>query len=219
MNKQHPTLFTGDMVMAIREKRKTQTRRPVRFPAGTGADDVASLTRGWFWNAWDYKTYTHHWQCGDEFIHPNYQVGDDLYVREAFQFVETQYDGYCICYRADGEIRKILYNEEDDWGNPKGCYGIGNPVKDFFEGPWRPSIHMPRWAARLVMSITEVRIQRLGEITEEDAAAEGVIAGEQCCNSYRCAFLKLWNKMYKSPVGIDDNPWVIAATFQPLEVF
>lgn len=218
MSKQHPILLTGDMVKSIREKRKTQTRRPVRFPAGTRAEDVASLTRGWFWNAWNYNI--RHWQCGDEFIHPNYQVGDDLYVREAFQFVETQYDGYCICYRADGEIRKILYNEEDDWGNPKGCYGIGNPVKDFFEGPWRPSIHMPRWAARLIMPVTEIRIQRLDDITEEDAQAEGVTPGKESCNDYRCAFLRKWDELYgKRGLGVENNPWVFAVTFQPCEVF
>lgn len=213
----HPMLFTDDMVRAIREGRKTQTRRPVKLPRGVSHDDVKHW--GWFWNAWDRERETHHRQLGDDLVYPNYQIGDEIYVREAFQLLDT-YQGYGVAYRADGEIRSLLHKYEDDEGFPVAPYGVGNKIKDLFDGPWRPSIHMPRWATRLMLNITEVRIRRVQYISEAGAKAEGVIPGEDCCNDYRCAFLRKWDELYsKRGLGVEVNPWVFVVTFQPQEVF
>lgn len=81
---------------------------------------------------------------GDTFSAPSYRRGDRLYVREA-----AHIDGTSVNYRAD---------------HPGDSAGLG----------WRPSIHMPRWASRLTLAVTDVRVQRLQDISEVDAAAEGV---------------------------------------------
>jgi hypothetical protein len=95
---------------------------------------------------------------------------------------------------------------------------------------WKPSIHMPRWASRLTLEITEVRVERLQDITEEDATAEGVepgclTCGENCVNSggcgccqpaYRESFINLWQQINGKRPGCSwsDNPWVWAISFR-----
>jgi hypothetical protein len=96
-----------------------------------------------------------------------------------------------------------------------------------FDGRWRPSIHMPRWASRITLEITEVRVQRLQGISEEDAFAEGVAANpyhmadgtidEGMSISARANFASLWDSINGSRAPWSENPWVWAITFKRVE--
>lgn len=99
---------------------------------------------------------------------------------------------------------------------------------------WRPSIHMPRWASRLLLEVTDVRVQRLQEITEEDSRAEGVspffelypeigrdqslLPGELCADAeHRASFAVLWDEINGDRALFSSNPWVWAISFRRLE--
>ena len=95
-----------------------------------------------------------------------------------------------------------------------------NPIR------WAPSIHMPRWACRLVLEVLTVRVERLQDITEEGAKAEGVSldwyhrdAGHGYYESYRDGFECLWNSIYGKRPGLawEDNPWVWVTGFRKME--
>jgi hypothetical protein len=154
MTKARPILFSAPMIRALREGRKTQTRRILKQASNVG-EDVAwavcpALESGWI--AWfrlprediaDFtkQAYTHGFRC------PYGQSGNLLWVRETFH-AESK---HTIHYRADG------------W--------------DYEDAPhsgWKPSIYMPKWASRLTLEITDVRVERLQYISEQDAIAEGV---------------------------------------------
>jgi hypothetical protein len=120
--------------------------------------------------------------------------GDRLWVRETWQ----QHLG------SGGDSRFFTYKASD----PEGC------------GPWRPSISMPRAASRILLEITDVRVQRLQAISEQDAQAEGVISEFRpaldpmgLCSNYRVAFRDLWNHI-NGPGAWDANPRVWAITFR-----
>jgi hypothetical protein len=127
-----------------------------------------------------------------------YAPGDRLYVREAIDKASDR-DG--VFYRADYEAQH------------GDATGLG----------WRPSIHMPRWASRLTLTVTEVRVQRLQEISAGDSIAEGVecetctAMGQSACHGRGCfasidAYRTLWNSLH-GPDAWDANPWVVALTF------
>lgn len=134
----------------------------------------------------------------DQFQEPPYAPGDRLYVREAIDKASDR-DG--VFYRADYEAQH------------GDATGLG----------WRPSIHMPRWASRLTLTVTEVRVQRLQEISAGDSIAEGVecetctAMGQSACHGRGCfasidAYRTLWNSLH-GPDAWDANPWVVALTF------
>lgn len=156
--KERPILFSGAMVRAILEGRKTVTRRalkPLRHTCtrGLSAAELGSLIRG----------------EGGAWLCPYGQPGDRLWVREAWA-ADAQVDavaprdlsqGEPILYPSDGAIRQT------------GC-ALVSP------GKGRPSIHMPRWASRILLEITSVRVERLQDISEEQSRAEGVQPSEHC---------------------------------------
>lgn len=163
--KARPIIFNGDMVRALLDGRKTQTRRVVKpQPDRPLVRNAAGDWRGADREGIDPRSPT--WPC------PYGQPGDLLWVRETWQeFFEdemppgrglnmrgrmgspAQPGRSVIAYRADGEMP---------------------PHPEYGAACWRPSIHMPRWASRLTLRITEVRVQRLQEISEDDARTEGV---------------------------------------------
>lgn len=154
--KERPILFSGPMVRAILEGRKTQTRRSMR-PQPVEKD-------GWF--VWDghapnspYGAYSANHidrRSINIFVgrcSPYGKVGDRLWVRETCRF-DNDAPVFSVQYKADMAIRP----------------GLGDPNFN----RWRPSIHMPRWASRITLEITGVRVERLNEISDEDAIAEGI---------------------------------------------
>lgn len=179
--KERGIIFSGPMVYAIQEDRKTQTRRIVK-PQPDGETVM-------------HVNYGHGWS---EALRCPYGVaGDRLWVRETFALESKSYAGDKVRYRADGK-----------------------PTS----GAWRPSIHMPRWASRITLEITGVRVERLQEISEADAKAEGVIptgrrATHKWCNgedvSHRRQFADLWDSLHGKGAW-EQNPWVWVVEFRRL---
>jgi hypothetical protein len=160
--KEHPILFSGEMVRAILDGRKTQTRRIVRPPPD-------SKTAGFG-------------RC------PYGVPGDRLWVRETHAWA----DEFCedverdppniVAYKADGTFRRFWTDPSN--GNPKSHeYDFGDANLDHPDLRWRPSIFMPRWASRLTLQVEEVRVERVQDITEDDVEAEGVWSARDCSDN------------------------------------
>lgn len=224
--KEHPILFTGAMVRAILEGRKTQTRRPVKAPKGLKAGFYRKDGSPQWVDApcyWEFVAVREDFdgllRQGDppferfEIKRP-FAVGDRLWVRETFASgVDGCPGGYA--YRADHM-------------DPRG----DGPVHPMV---WTPSIHMPRAASRLTLEVTDVRPERVKDITEADAKAEGAEKGMTAVEivdrtaglprraSYRSGFELLWDSIYGStafahgPLEWESNPWVWATTFRRIE--
>jgi hypothetical protein len=212
-----PILFSAPMVRAILDGRKTQTRRVVKPqpPPAAAVRAMAGVDYGLFT---DHRSPNEFREClgGAEasavprFRCPYGVSGDRLWVREAWGLHDTQPndgpDNAHVYYRAtDGDRHYLRYQL------------------------WRPSIHMPRWASRITLEVTEVRVERVQDISEDDAQAEGVdpgclTCGENCVYSggcgycrpcYRDSFIGLWEQINaKRGFGWDVNPWVWAVTFK-----
>lgn len=147
MIKEKPILFSGSMVRAILEDRKTQTRRVIK--PQPDEDGLAKLKGEWRWQD----------TSGKDYICPYGNIGDRLWVRETFRF-DTNEKEETITFRADGTVHHV----QDNAGLLE--------EKDF--GKWKPSIFMPRWASRITLEITDIQVQRIQDISEEDAIAEGI---------------------------------------------
>ncbi|CAM6456694.1 TPA: hypothetical protein ACXNKZ_001218 [Klebsiella pneumoniae] len=229
--KERGMIFNGEMVRAILDGRKTQTRRPVRFPVLdknlgcelAGNELAGELSAGNYLNS--------------AFGRP----GDRIWVRETWAILGNEDGCYVdwednLCkgdersaariYRASCEQRPGDYGL---WSIPDDAYWKPHTKEHKFEGAWRPSIHMPRWASRILLEITDVRVERLNAISEEDARAEGIIDGGclNCGEPEPCgcanpepdatdAFAYLWQSIY----GQDNwnaNPWVWVIEFKRVE--
>ena len=202
-------IFNGQMVRAILDGRKTQTRRPVKFPVINknmgcelaGNELAGELAAGNYWNS------------------PFGKPGDRIWVRETFSTV-SDHDEPAGCsallYAADGN----------------GPYG-----------KWTPSIHMPRWASRILLEITDVRVERLNSVSDADCIAEGIIpvpkdrvddhqfwrdyrlSGDStfCVHTPRESFESLWKSVRgksfdheedTGPGSWKANPWVWVIEFK-----
>lgn len=215
-NKERPILFNGEMVRAILNGTKTQTRRVVKpckdrdFGFVLAPREIAvEVNRGNYRNS----------QFG--------QPGDRLWVRETWAEIPrkiplTDED---LPMRLDDRI--LVYREDPDWNGSRqflcadGRAGWAQPKK------WTPSIHMPRWASRITLEIVAVRIERLQSISEADAMAEGVgrdsdgwfdylMPSTWCCQSAKESFATLW-KSINGEESWDENPWVWCLTFRRVE--
>lgn len=184
-----PIIFSAPMVRALLDGRKTQTRRLIKHRSIDLSISPSAEDNHPVWI---------------QFRHPKsgpltcvkrpYAPGDRLYVREAIDNASEPGD---VFYRADYEAAH---------GNDGA--GLG----------WRPSIHMPRWASRITLTVTEVRVQRLQEISAEDVQAEGacelafIPPTEADTEEARGIFRTLWNSLH-GPDAWDANPWVSALSF------
>ena len=146
--KERPILFSAPMVHAILDGRKTQTRRIVK----PGRDPYVGCQMAPCEIAGDINN-------GNFAIAPYGQPGDRLWVREAW--ARDDEDG-CMMYRAD--VGHDVCADAWEQGRIEGVSRYR----------WRPSIHMPRWASRITLEISAVRVERLQDISYEDALAEGV---------------------------------------------
>lgn len=188
-----PILFSGEMVREILAGRKTQTRRRLRHQPEHGAQPCWYNRGGWAASRIDGS-------CSCKRISPAPpRIGATLWVRETWcdQGQVSPDDYPMICYRADGAWH------HHDYRSISGRYDesfMGPPTK-----PWRPSIHMPRWASRLTLRVTDVRVERAQDITEEAARAEGFAS--------RDAFAEAWTAIYGAG-SWRDNPWVWVVAFE-----
>ncbi|MFK0309690.1 hypothetical protein ACIQUF_00455 [Pseudomonas sp. NPDC090233] len=205
--KERPILFSASMVRAILEGRKTVTRRAAKnvveaphfrsgwkatLPKGSGAIDITSDTA----------------QLAK--ASPYGRPGDRLWVREAW-LADAQLDlivprdlsqGEPILYPADGSVRQT------------GCAMVS-------QGRGRPSIHMPRWASRILLEITDVRVERLQDISEEQAEAEGVGFLRRSPDADETlTAAQLFECLWSSINGDESwsgNPWVWVVEFKRIE--
>jgi hypothetical protein len=220
------------MVRAILNGQKTQTRRVVKPQPN---QEFVGPSMHWRYLGDGERMVARDWKpivrC------PYGKPGDRLWVRETHQFVEA-YDGPGVCYRADDQIRACVY-AEDDWECLRTPVGVGKVLHDFGDHPWRPSIFMPRWASRLTLEITGVRVERLRDISPEDCLAEGIVyegfdqadpthpvarrMGPEQLVAFRNAALRdqyriLWDSL--NGAGLHPwsfNPWVWVVEFRKVE--
>jgi hypothetical protein len=229
-----PILFSAPMIRALLDGRKTQTRRILKQAHDTAGKDTAwavcpAKESGWI--AWfgqprkaveqfTKEAYGHGFPC--PYGHP----GDLLWVRESFgyycSFMGDVLPNAPILYRADqdscGQYPVVLPGEKDI-----------TLVND--REPWKPSIHMPRLVSRLTLEITDVRVERLQDISEADAMAEGIdipLPDKYGCpyrspkhsdgkhrigdNAYTM-YRDLWNDIHGKDAW-QQNPWIWALTFK-----
>ncbi|MDO9052912.1 MAG: hypothetical protein Q7U37_03135 [Gallionella sp.] len=163
--KTRPILFSGAMVRAILDGSKTQTRRVVKMPHHMQIEERDDGTQ-WPWMYDDAHTSDYWMPC------PYGKVGDQLWVRETYQaFFEDEMPAdrpkgpqHTMGQPANKDRKSFAYYRADGEG-VRNVYGEPN---------WRPSIHMPRKYSRIQLEITGVRVERLNDISEQDAIAEGL---------------------------------------------
>lgn len=230
---ERPILFSGPMVRAILEGRKTQTRRVLTpQPAQNSAGLWCASGPGF-----DYQVSSDQLAIA----HPvRFENDDLLYVREAWrtpesldhlspnqiqeQILDLGYRGVWCPRVTEADNLAHQWSEEDGFREDEPC------------GRLRQGMHMPRWASRLTLKVTDVRVQRLQEISEEDALAEGICKWVEesdhtpwgngsdldrhllvsvTYGSAVKAFNHLWDSLNeKRGFGWDTNPWVVAITFE-----
>lgn len=228
--KERGTIFNGEMVRAILDGRKTQTRRIVK-----GADDAVKFCQEWDINGEEIfvvlgeKDHTGMNLVLGAISCPFGAVGDRIWVRETWATLGNE-DGCCIdwegnlckgdersaarIYRASCEQRPGDYGL---WSIPDDAYWKPHTKEHKFEGAWRPSIHMPRWASRILLEITNVRVERLKSISDGDAVREGCSTADM--KSGDCVadvFARLWASIYGSD-SWKTNPWVWVIEFKRVE--
>lgn len=192
--KERGMIFNGEMVRAILNGRKTQTRRPVKFPILdrnlgcelAGNELAGELAAGNYLNS--------------AFGKPGHRI----WVRETWtpESIDAEDGSYSPDYRATAN---------------------GQPL----DGRWTPAIHMPRWASRILLEITDVRVERLNSISQEDAQAEGMEltgwrptysdpdSGGEAWTPYD-NFAQLWESIYGEE-SWKANPWVWVIEFKRVE--
>ncbi|MBF8460302.1 hypothetical protein FMJ63_09715 [Klebsiella michiganensis] len=199
-------IFNAEMVRAILDGRKTQTRRPVRFPVLdknlgcelAGNELAGELSAGNYLNS--------------AFGKP----GDRIWVRETFRVHSRATDVATLVYKAS--VRNS-WTEQTHRVPVSVCNKPATPEK------WTPSLHMPRWASRILLEITGVRVERLNAISEENASSEGVAqfrggfwkhyqpGWTQHQLSARGSFVTLWKSIYDEE-SWQSNPWVWVIEFK-----
>ena len=244
-----PILFNTEMVTAILEGRKTVTRRVLKLPSYIEQNENGLYTL--FAEGTCYENQS--MEQIKEYIKPPYAAGDILYVRETWQKVfETEYniDGYGGCKN----IRELISNFDEV---PKVCVGLSTEDSCPLTEPrnkyyvykasnikfsdkglwWKPSIHMPKEAARIFLKVTDVRVERLQDITPKEIEREGLKNPcEECyvkretCEDCICRdkyvdkliWSELWNSTIKKAdldeYGWEANPWVWVIEFERVEV-
>ena len=189
-----PILFNTEMVRAILDGRKTQTRRVIKsldglsfYRAEPSEDAYEALGKWDFFYGW-LEGGVMFDACAS--VKAPYSIGDILWVRETWNHVKFGLGDWHYEYRAD-------YDETSKWRN--GSFA-----------QWRPSIHMPRDAARIFLRVTDVRVERLQDIDDDGVVAEGLEIGAQID--------ELWNrtlsKSSRAMFGWDANPWVWVIEFE-----
>ena len=221
--KERPILFSAPMVRAILEGRKTVTRRAIKVQPHIDASGNFCVGSSNYGQDGYGKPVTKHFVNG---CCPYGKPSDRLWVRETFAIESNRWadDPYSPPHK-DG--RPTQRYEDNKWDQPHYKATDAEPELwyDDRDSPgcrWKPSIHMPRWACRILLEITDVRVERLQDITYEQAAAEGVHRGplrEWCasdeggaCHKYPVpAFRDLWQSVGGS---WDANPWVWVVEFE-----
>ena len=244
--KERGMIFNSEMVRAILDGRKTQTRRIMKVQPESNQLGLLLITDSTKHSDigkyhWAESNATGNHVRSKLFSSPFGAVGERIWVRETWATLGNEDGCYVdwednLCkgdersaariYRASCEQRPGDYGL---WSIPDDAYWKPHTKEHKFEGAWRPSIHMPRWASRILLEITDVRVERLNAISEEDARAEGIIDGGclNCGEPEPCgcanpepdatdAFAYLWQSIYGQE-SWNANPWVWVISFERIE--
>jgi hypothetical protein len=232
VRRERPILFSAPMVRAILEGRKTQTRR-VCTPTAFYSNETRAKRPCPYGHPGDQLWVRETWNCFHDLTDAERTKQDKILRRFQDGKVRDIVAEAMALPVGSGERRAIYAADFGDWAY--------DPDSDLH---WRPSIFMPRWASRITLEITDVRVQRVQEISEEDALAEGVeplsmteqeIADLQIsdsapwekklamamgpgCFSHKFTFQMVWDSINaKRGYGWSANPWVWAVTFRPFD--
>lgn len=182
---QHPIIFSGPMVRAILDGRKTMTRRVV-------TPQPSDSTMQWLTDAEDRKAGGWQWLLEQQMT--RWRPDDTLWVREAWRTSPAYNRAPPRDIPRDAPVEYLI---------DPGCV---------LTGRYRHPRFMPRWFSRVTLRVTDVRVERVQDISEADAIAEGVTAPAW---GARDAFRGLWDSLYaKRGHGWDANPWVSVTTFE-----
>jgi hypothetical protein len=227
---EHPILCNDAMVRAILAGRQTQDRRPIKVPPfkatraypkdGCSSYVIQCINESdTFEMIYWYRDDDSELGIWHEPVRCPWAIGDRLWVREAWA---QDLEHNRLFYRADidGSSGRVPYLMD-------GAGGFGGGVGEARIDKWRPSIHMPRWASRLTLEITNIRVQQVQDISEGDAEREGwQFQNHPLMKRYdpvtmdtaRLWFRDLWDSIYaKRGLGWDANPWVWILDFKVVE--
>ncbi|WP_245459921.1 hypothetical protein [Mesorhizobium sp. M1B.F.Ca.ET.045.04.1.1] len=216
-----PILFSGPMVRALLESRKTQTRRVITPQPDWDAEVVETKLFGLTWPIGKYGQ-----QCGGPIALPRFAIGDRLYVREVCMAEELADGSDGVRYLADNAFLAIANTREagDRWCD---LFNYSGKRPSGRRGRKVPGMHMPRWASRLTLIVTDVRVQRLQAINEIDAWAEGVQdcgeidGGRHISGHGKTLYANLWDHLNKDRAGgayaWAANPWIVAVSFNVIK--
>lgn len=229
--RERPILFSGEMVRAILDGRKTQTRRAVKLSHGRTIEGgpIVEGSFDWYQVASrdgliaNYSRGVLLGQC------PYGVPGDRLWVRESFWCVDSPFFE-CAQYLYADEFEEYSkdsfdeYETGNSWAHEQG-ESFWNARTCGLRHGHIPSIHMPRWASRLTLEITEVRVERLQEITADDCFAEGHPARPEVSDdpqvhrdAARDWYMDLWDSLNaKRAFGWITNPWVWVLSFKRVD--
>lgn len=198
--KERPIAFNDEMVRAILGGYKTQTRRVIKSQPDDMTCQVMHFTDGY-----RFTTETKYFKC------PYGVLGDKLWVRETFRYYNRYSECACYDYCCCPSDKTILYRAASD-----------------HEAKWKPPMHMPRNASRIDLLIKNIRVERIKDISEKDAKAEGVVpSAYESVDKYGkyyselshvLSFARLWNSIYaKRGHGWNSNPWVWVVEFEIIQ--
>lgn len=228
--KERPILFSGPMVCAINDGRKTQTRRVVKpqpwhDPLHRSVDAPARHGDDWTWWAGTYtQSIYHSTPC------PYGKPGDRLWVRETCRAheltdAEAENDTYGVIERLGLEtppygLDGVVYTADNAFREIRNTIAAGEAWAVLHgygkkRGATVPAIHMPRWASRITLEITGVRVERLQDISDDNIVEEGVeLKGLYLTTALRrCEWRRLWESI-NGPDSWQANPWVWVVEFK-----
>ena len=212
--KERGMIFNGEMVRAILDGRKTQTRRIIK-DCTVGRDQISKFIQI------EKKFIGCYPEDVPELIReccPYGIPGDRIWVREAFRVHSRATDVATLVYKA---------SERNSWTEQTHRVPVAVCNKPATPEKWTPSLHMPRWASRILLEITDVRVERLNSISQEDAQAEGLEltgwrptysdpdSGGEVMTPYD-NFAELWSSIYGDE-SWQANPWVWVIEFKRVE--
>jgi len=195
--RERPILFGGEMVRAILGGRKTQTRRVINPQPEWQLTAPRVVDGKWLFGSIALGYTQDVWRC------PYGKPGDHLWVRET----------WAASMMVDDWKPSEIVPEDVSW-----WYKAGEPHHVWegdAQGKWRPSIFMPRWASRITLEVTAVRVERVQDTKPIDALKEGIEVGDDYGPEYVARFARLWDEINaKRGYAWDNNPWVWVVEFE-----
>jgi hypothetical protein len=221
--KERPVLCCAPMVRALlrEENPKSLTRRIVKPQPNHDCSFQGAIKCDWYHPAkirrdgeevpgesvYGFWNEDQVWKC------PYGAPGDRLWVRETFKLWDHDLEGVTVEYAADAASIYVATNKKPKWLHTRSRHS--DRLKD-----WRPSIFMPRWASRITLEVLSVRVERLQDISEEDAKAEGVTPASGGTilyyPDYRSSFEVIW-KSINGTGSWDSNPFVWRIEFRKIQ--